>query len=354
MRALASTPTPSTSQRLTPCPPRLQRFIQGVRMGKLGTAFGVFDGHGGVLAAEYATKHLTNNVLRMHQQQKGGGSRNRDAVDARRTMHALQEAFDVTDRELLQLACRKNFSDGTTALLLLFAGTELAPDFDGDPAAAETALTLFTAHVSDCRAVLCRGCAAVRLTNDHRPDRKDEQRRIREAGGGVFQVNGIWRCCSAAGAAKAVDARAGFGENDTHLYLSCSRSLGDPELKINAGKPILSSLPEVSQHLLQPDDLFVVVACDGVWDVLTDQQAVDIVLRNWGDPAAAASTVVRTALSSGSGDNVTAQVVMFSWKAQLGAAMAKKRDGERAAEEAEARKPKPKVEVDEGDVDMFG
>ena len=58
--------------------------------------------------------------------------------------------------------------------------------------------------------------------------------------------------------------------------------------------------------------------------------------------------------SSGSGDNVTAQVVMFSWKAQLGAAMAKKRDGERAAEEAEARKPKPKVEVDEGDVDMFG
>ena len=133
-----------------------------------------------------------------------------------------------------------------------------------------------------------------------------------------------------------------------------SRSLGDPELKINAGKPILSSLPEVSQHLLQPDDLFVVVACDGVWDVLTDQQAVDIVLRNWGDPAAAASTVVRTALSSGSGDNVTAQVVMFSWKAQLGAAMAKKRDGERAAEEAEARKPKPKVEVDEGDVDMFG
>ena len=106
-------------------------------MGKLGTAFGVFDGHGGVLAAEYATKHLTNNVLRMHQQQKGGGSRNRDAVDARRTMHALQEAFDVTDRELLQLARRKNFSDGTTALLLLFAGTELAPDFDGDPAAAE-------------------------------------------------------------------------------------------------------------------------------------------------------------------------------------------------------------------------
>ena len=136
-------------------------------MGKLGTAFGVFDGHGGVLAAEYATKHLTNNVLRMHQQQKGGGSRNRDAVDARRTMHALQEAFDVTDRELLQLARRKNFSDGTTALLLLFAGTELSPDFDGDPAAAETALTLFTAHVGDCRAVLCRGCTALRAAYRH-------------------------------------------------------------------------------------------------------------------------------------------------------------------------------------------
>jgi serine/threonine protein phosphatase PrpC len=95
------------------------------------------------------------------------------------------------------------------------------------------ALELLCAHVGDCRAVLCRGGQAVRLTQDHRPDRKDEQLRIRQAGGGVFQVAGIWRCTSAAGAARAVDARAGFLEGESHTYLSCSRTLGDPELKAN-------------------------------------------------------------------------------------------------------------------------
>ena len=54
---------------------------------------------------------------------------------------------------------------------------------------------------------MCRGGLAHRLTIDHRPDRKDEQQRIRAAGGGVFQIAGIWRCTSAAGAARAMDAR---------------------------------------------------------------------------------------------------------------------------------------------------
>ena len=49
-------------------------------------------------------------------------------------------------------------------------------------------LSLYCAHVGDCRAVLCRGGVALRLTQDHRPDRRDEQVRIRAAGGGVFQV----------------------------------------------------------------------------------------------------------------------------------------------------------------------
>ena len=144
-----------------------------------------------------------------------------------------RQAFPLTDRELLSQARRKGFADGTTALFLLFAGTDVDD------------LTLFTAHVGDCRAVLCRAGTAVRLTQDHRPDRRDEQKRIKEAGGGVFQVSGIWRCTSAAGAARALDARAGFKDSDSHLYLSCSRTLGDPELKLNVDRPILSNIPEV-------------------------------------------------------------------------------------------------------------
>ena len=99
------------------------------------------------------------------------------------------------------------------------------------------------------------------------------------------------------------------------------------------------------------EDLFFVLACDGVWDVLSDQQVVDIVLEHWGEASAAASTIVRTALSSGSGDNLTAQVVLFGWKHEQGVLAAAKRVVERQ-EEAQ-RKPPPKPAIDEGEVDMF-
>ena len=236
---------------------------------------------------------------------------------------------------------RGQHTDGTTALLLIVHGDDLA------------SLSLYTAHVGDCRAVLCRGGQAVRLTQDHRPDRKDEQKRIKEAGGGVFQVSGIWRCTSAAGAARAHDARAAFKESDSHLYLSCSRTFGDPDLKANPERPILSNTPDLGCQKLTADDLFVVLACDGVWDVLDDQAVVDIVLEHWGNPASAASTIVRKALSTGSGDNLTAQVVTFGWKAALGSEIAVSRAEQKRKALAEADKPKEKVVVDEGDLDMF-
>jgi len=232
------------------------------------------------------------------------------------------------------------WQDGTTALLVIVHGDELSD------------LSLYCAHVGDCRAVLCRGGMALRLTQDHRPDRKDEQQRIRAAGGGVFQVSGIWRCTTAAGAARAKDSRAGFSESESHTYLSCSRALGDPDLKMNAERPILSNVPDTSATRLQEDDLFFVIACDGVWDVLSDTQVCDIVLEHWGDAAAAASTIVRTALSSGSGDNLTAQVVLFGWRHEQGVEVAKRRVVEREEEKKKASAPKEKVVVEE-DVDMF-
>jgi len=314
------------------------RYIEGVRLGRLGTIYGVFDGHGGVQAAEYAGKHLPRNVARCYEQRASG---RRETIDHKKLLLAMEDAYPLTDRELLQMARRKQFNDGTTALVMLVQG------------GAENALTLYTSHVGDCRAVLCRNGVAVRLTQDHRPDRKDEQKRIKEAGGGVFQVSGIWRCTTAAGAARALDARAGFKDGESHLYLSCSRSLGDPDLKLNADRPILSNVPEVSAHKLQEDDLFVVLACDGVWDVLSDQQAVDLALQHWGRPADAAASIVRTALSSGSGDNLTAQVVMFSWRAALGSSVADARTQQKLQEAEEARKPAAKPKIVEEDIDMF-
>ena len=259
----------------------------------------------------------------------------------KRLLGALEEAFPLTDRELMSFSRRKAHTDGTTALLVVVSGQEVDE------------LSLLCAHVGDCRAVLCRGGTAHRLTQDHRPDRKDEQQRIRAAGGGVFQVAGIWRCTTAAGAARAMDARAGFKDGESHTYLSCSRTLGDPELKMNPERPILSNAPDTSATRVLAEDLFFVIACDGVWDVLSDQQVCDIVFEHWGNAPAAASSIVRTALSSGSGDNLTAQVVIFGWKHEQGVAAAAKRLKERDEEKLKAKEPKEKVVVDEGDLDMF-
>mmetsp|Transcript_49340 Transcript_49340/g.160418 ORF Transcript_49340/g.160418 Transcript_49340/m.160418 type:complete len:314 (+) Transcript_49340:862-1803(+) len=311
-----------------------------VGMGALGTAFGVFDGHGGTFAAEYAGRHLPKNIANVYVQ-RGGGKRDR-GVDPRRLLGAMEEAFPLTDKELLQQARRKGFSDGTTALLLLVSGSAIEE------------LSLYLCHVGDCRAVLCRGGAAVRLTQDHRPDRRDEQRRIKEAGGGVFQVSGIWRCTDAKGAARALDAKASFTDHDSTLYLSCSRTLGDPALKMNDDRPILSNVPDTSRHALQQDDLFVILGCDGVWDVLTDQQAVDLALEHWPDPSAASAAIVRKALSSGSGDNLTAQVVSFGeWKRERGAEVAAQRAAAAEAEARMVREPSTRPKVEEDEVDMF-
>jgi len=63
--------------------------------------------------------------------------------------------------------------------------------------------------------------------------------------------------------------------------------------------------------------------------------------------------VVRKALSTGSGDNLTAQVVTFGWKNSLGTEIAMARAEQKQQALAEADKPKEKVVVDEGDLDMF-
>lgn len=65
-------------------------------------------------------------------------------------------------------------------------------------------LKLVCANVGDCRGVLCRGGRAIRMSEDHKPNRGDEERRVRSAGGYVINMGGIWRVTTASGAGAAV------------------------------------------------------------------------------------------------------------------------------------------------------
>ena len=97
---------------------------------------------------------------------------------------------------------------------------------------------------------------AVALSRDHKPMDDDERARIVDAGGFVQEgrVNGS---------------------------LALSRAIGDLEYKQSKNLPakdqIVTAYPEIRECVIEPGDEFMVIACDGIWDVLTSQQCVDYV-----------------------------------------------------------------------------
>lgn len=137
--------------------------------------------------------------------------------------------------------------DGTTATVALRMGN-----------------VLYVAHVGDSRAVLCRKGKAVQLTDDHKPNHSAERERIHKMGGRVYYA-GCWRVLT------------GGDGNGPVVGLAVSRSLGDIDFKEPV--PLVTANPDLSKTVLQPHDSFVVVASDGLWDVLSNQEACDMVAR---------------------------------------------------------------------------
>ncbi|KAL0072353.1 mgpp2cl-1, protein phosphatase 2C-like protein 1 [Marasmius tenuissimus] len=139
---------------------------------------------------------------------------------------------------------------------------------------------LYCANAGDARGVLCRTGKAVRLTYDHKGSDKQEAKRIVDAGGFVMsgRVNGV---------------------------LAVTRSLGDSSMK-----EFVVGAPYTTETELCEDDEFLILACDGLWDVINDQGAVDLI-RDIEDAQAASQKLLKYALSHHTTDNVTVVVVRF-------------------------------------------
>ncbi|KAG3201948.1 hypothetical protein PC128_g3540 [Phytophthora cactorum] len=252
-------------------------------------------------------------------------------------LKSLKDAFERVDSQLLQ----KNPSqDGSTALLVWFLADTARFGDEEDSESLTDEVSFYTVNVGDCRAVMCRGGRGVALTSDHKPDRPDEQQRIERAGGFVGKIAGISRVYSAAGAGLAM-------ERETSTYLAVSRAFGDRSLKTPT--PLVSCEPEVKRMSVQ-NDLFLVLACDGVWDVLSEQDAVDIALPHFHDAKAAAGAIVKAAYKKGSVDNLTATVIQFGWKSdgQLQQALKTSR-----ASTPKGRNGAALEAEDEEEIDMF-
>ena len=101
---------------------------------------------------------------------------------------------------------------------------------------------LWMMNVGDSRAVLCKNDNSVlQLTQDHKPNDKNERSRINKLGGKIYYDGYDWRIKD----------------------LSLSRAFGDIE-----AKPFVSHLPQIYRYKLNNDDKFIIFACDGLWDVV--------------------------------------------------------------------------------------
>ncbi|KAL5975210.1 hypothetical protein ACLOJK_031889 [Asimina triloba] len=227
--------------------------------------YGVFDGHGGKHAANFACVNLPRYIVE-------------DEDFPREIERAVASAFLQTDTALAE-ACSvdADLASGTTALAALVIGR-----------------SLLVANAGDCRAVLCRRGKAIEMSRDHKPACTREMKRIEASGGYVSDgyLNG---------------------------QLNVARALGDwhmEGLKGCSGGP-LSAEPEVIETRLTEEDEFLILGCDGIWDVFRSQNAVDFArrkLQEHNDPAMCCKEIVDEALKRKSGDNLAAVVVCFHSK----------------------------------------
>jgi len=203
--------------------------------------------------------------------------------------NALREAFETTDADFLSQGLS---ASGTCALVSCVSGS-----------------TLVTANAGDCRGIICTGGQnrrVERLSEDHKPNREDEKARIRSAGGDV-EFFGCWR------------VKSGMGP----ILLAVSRALGDRHFKTRRPHIVTAEPDLTTREIKAGHDHYLVLACDGVWDVFSDEEASGVVgqaiqrcligiekmssTQTVADVAATA--LVTEAFDKGSADNISVIVI---------------------------------------------
>ncbi|KAJ3313207.1 Protein phosphatase 2C 1 [Boothiomyces sp. JEL0838] len=220
--------------------------------------FAVFDGHAGRTAADYCGDNFHKNFSNLLKENP-----------QKSVSEILNDAFLQTDKQLSQ---KKGLHSGCTAVVA-FLNMEVR---DG-----KKKRVLYTANVGDARAVISRNGKAVRLSYDHKGSDVNESRRIVESGG--FMMN-----------------------NRVNGVLAVTRSLGDLSMK----DWVIGSPYTVETEITEEDSV-IILACDGIWDVCSDQSAIDLI-ADIKDPQEAADTLVDYALDNFSTDNLTAIVIQLN------------------------------------------
>lgn len=216
--------------------------------------FAIYDGHLSREVPDYLRAHLFDNIIN-------------EPDFWTEPDKAIRKAYRVTDSDILEKAAQlgKGGSTAVTAILI-------------------NCRRLVVANVGDSRAVICKNGVAKQLSVDHQPS--TERERIENRGGFVSNFPGD---------VPRVDGQ-----------LAVARAFGDKSLKEH-----LSSEPDVTVEEIDADTEFIILASDGLWTVMSNQEAADSI-RNIKDARSAAKHLTEEALSRNSKDDISCIVVRFN------------------------------------------
>ncbi len=142
-------------------------------------------------------------------------------------------------------------------------------------------------YLPDSRAVLSRNFTAEALSFDHKPEREDERRRIEALGAVIAHTpeeaeflaqSKCYQSCFLLCGGEDPKSEASGPPRIFPGGIAVSRSLGDVSMKVPG---YVSAQAEFTQYQIGGQDQFMVLACDGLWDVFSNQEVVDIVLAVW-------------------------------------------------------------------------
>ena len=205
--------------------------------------FGVFDGHAGAYVSKYCSEHLLEAIVSnenfakaAEKSQANGKQPCDDSTELAR--EAVRTSFIELDHNIRNIIDEGEKS-GSTAVVVLVSPSHV-----------------YFGNCGDSRAIYCRAGKQAFATADHKPVNPEEKTRIEKAGGSVMiqRINGS---------------------------LAVSRALGDFEYKmepqLSATEQLVSPEPEVSCLRRENDDEFLLLACDGVWDVMTNDEVIGFI-----------------------------------------------------------------------------
>lgn len=270
----------------------------------------VFDGHGGDECSNYLVDVLPHQIREHMYAERDSLS---SAIESSRSMARPEQATEDPASELMRKILKKAYlktdkdfitpknapQSGSTAATLIIMGRRL-----------------FAANVGDSRVVLCRtGGQCVELTSDHKPSRPDEAARVRAAGGFILHKRVM---------GELAITRA-FGDKSFKMGIKAmledeadeiARGLNENSEAKDLTAPLVSAEPEIASLVMSHSDEFLLLACDGLFDVFRSQDAIALarqeLIAHRGEPAEVARILSDQAIRvRRSRDNVSILIIVL-------------------------------------------